>query len=111
MQLRCAWDRNNPRFLGKQPCKRDLCRRGLLSFCNFTEQINQRLIRFPSLRREARQRAAQVRTVERSVFVDLSREKTSAQRAKWNKTDSEFLKRRQYFLFRLSPPQRIFVLD
>src|SRR4030095_4160624 len=59
---------------------------------------------------EARQRVAEVGTIERSVFVDLSREKASAQGTKWNKTDSELFERRKYFLFGLSPPQRIFAL-
>src|ERR1700730_527644 len=72
--------------------------------------MHQDSIRFARLRGKARECSAQVRTVERGVFVDLSRKKTSSQRAKWNKTDSEFLQRRQYLLFRLSPPQRIFVL-
>src|SRR5260370_4829897 len=111
MQFRGAGDWHNPRLLRKQPCKRDLSRRLFRSFCDLTEQIDQGLIRFPRLRRKARECAAQVRTVEPSVFVDLSREKASAQRAKRNKTDSEFLERRQDFLLRLSPPQRIFVLD
>ena len=39
------------------------------------KQINQSLIRLPSLRRKARNDVAEVGTVERRVLVDLSREK------------------------------------
>src|SRR4029077_8396107 len=94
VQLCGAWDRNDARLLSQQPRERDLSRRRLLAFCDFSEQINQRLIRFTSLRRKTRKCAAQVRTVERSVFVHLAREKPSAERAKRNETDSKFLKRR-----------------
>ncbi len=62
------------------------------------EQINQRLIRFPSLRRKARDDVAEVGAVERSVLVDLSREEAFAQRAIRNEADPEFLERRHHFL-------------
>src|SRR4029078_12706516 len=75
------------------------------------EQINQSLIRFSSLRRKARERATQVRTVERSVLVHPPREKASAERADWNENDSNVFQWCQHLLFRLSPPQRVFVLD
>src|SRR2546422_7868999 len=73
--------------------------------------MNQRLMRFPSLGRKARNDVAKVGTVERGVFVDLSREEAFTKRTKWNEADAEFLERRQHFLFRLSPPQRIFALE
>ena len=66
------------------------------------EQIDQGLIRLEGLRREARQRAAEVGAVELRVFVDLAREEALAQRAVRNKADSEFLKRRYHFRFRAS---------
>src|SRR5260370_33969561 len=97
MQLRCAWDWNDPRLPRTQPRKRDLSRCRLLAFCDLAKQMNQCLIRFSRFRRKARELVAEVGIVKRSVFVHLSREKTSAQRAKWNKTDSEFLECRQYF--------------
>ena len=111
MQLRGARDRNDPRLLGQQPGERDLSRCRLLPFCDLAKQIDQGLIRFPSLRRKARDDVAEVGTVERRVFVDLSREEALAQRAEWNEADPEFLERRQHFLFRASPPQRVFALD
>src|SRR5438045_1959289 len=92
MELRGARDWNNPRLLCKQPRERDLSRCRLLAFCDLAEQIDQCLIRFARFRRKARQRAAQIRTVEGGVFTNLSREKTSSERAKWNEADSEFLK-------------------
>jgi len=67
----------------------------LFPYCDFAEQIDQGLIRFASLLGKPRERAPQVGTVERSVFTDLSREEASAERAKWNETDSEFLERRE----------------
>lgn len=60
----------------------------------------------PSLRRKAREGVAEVGTVERSVFVDLSPEEALPQRAIWNEADSEFLEGRQHFRFRASRPQR-----
>ncbi len=69
------------------------------------------MIRFASLRRKARETVAEVGTVERSVFVDLPREEASAKGTEWNKSDSEFLERRQDFCFGFSPPKRVFTLQ
>src|SRR5712691_9819822 len=101
MQLRCAWDGNNPRLLSEQPSERDLSRRRLLSLRDLAEQINQSLVRFPRLRRKARESVAEIGTVECSVFVDLSREKAPTQRTVRNEADSEFFECRQYFRFRV----------
>ena len=68
MQLRGAGDRNNPRLLGQQPGQRDLSGRRLLSLCDAAEQIDQGLIRLERLRREARQRAAEVGSCRISCF-------------------------------------------
>src|SRR5439155_20888353 len=111
MELRGARDWNNPRLLCKQPRERDLSRCRLLAFCDLAEQIDQCLIRFSRLRRKARKRVAKVRTIERRIFVHLSRAKASAQRTVRNKTDSQFLERRQQLVLRLSPPQRVLALD
>ena len=105
-----AWDRNNPRLPGEQPGERDLSRCRLLPFCDRREQINHGLIRLPSIRIEARDVVAHIGTVECGAFVDLAGQKALTQRAIWNKADSEFLERRDYFRFRPSPPQRIFAL-
>src|ERR1700730_14761474 len=105
MQLRGAWDRYKPRLLGQQPRERNLSRCRLLAFPDAGEQINEGLIRLESLRREARQGAAEVGTVELRTFVDLACEEALAQRAVRDKADPEFLKRRYYFLFRSPRPQ------
>src|SRR5512132_4540025 len=73
-QLRGARDRNDPRLLGKEPSNRDLSRRDLLPFTYLAKQINQGLVRFPSLRRKSREYVAEVGTVKHRVFVDLPRE-------------------------------------
>ena len=66
------------------------------SVCDLAEQIDQRLIRFPGLRRKARNDVAEVGSVERRLLVDLSREETLAKRAEGNEADPEFLERRQH---------------
>src|SRR5438034_8132289 len=91
MQLRGTRDGNDPRVLGKQPGECDLSRCRLLSFCDDVQHIDQCLVRLPSFRRKARNDVAEVRTVERRVLVDLSREEAFAKRTKWNEPDSEFL--------------------
>src|ERR1035438_9363692 len=111
MQLCGAWDRYNPRLLGQQPRKCDLSRCRLLPFRDSPEQINERLIRLESLRREARQRTPEVGVVELRIFVHLAREEALAQGTVRNQPDSEFLKGRYHFLFRSPRPQRIFALQ
>src|SRR6266568_2176125 len=110
MQLRCSRDWNDPRLLGQQPCQRDLSRRRLLPFSNSAKQINQCLIRLERLRREARQHAAEVGTVEGRFLVYLPREKPLAQRTVGNEADAEFFEGRYHFLLRGSRPQRVFAL-
>src|ERR1035437_6760615 len=111
MQLCGTWDRSNPRLLGQQPGERDLGRCRLLPFPDAGEQVNQGLIRLQSLRREARQGAAEVGAVELRIFVDLARQEALAQGAVWDKADSEFLKGRYDFLLRSPRPQRVFALE
>ena len=75
------------------------------------EQIDQRLVRLARLRREARERVAEVVAVERRVCVDRAGEEALAQRAERHEADAEFFERRQDLLLRLAPPQRIFALQ
>src|SRR6478672_1591735 len=110
MQLRGAWDRNNPWLLGKQPSERDLGRCRLLFFCDAAKQVNQGLNRLKSLGCKARQGAAEVGAVEGGVLVHLAREEAPAQRAVGHKADSELLKGRYHFLLRSSRPHRVFAL-
>src|SRR5262245_35224310 len=79
LQLRRARDRNDPRLLLEQPGEGNLRGCGLLPLCDPPKKINQRLIRFPSLRSEARNDVADVRTIERGAFVDLAGEEAFAE--------------------------------
>ena len=83
-ELAGTWDRHDPRLLRQQPGERDLSRCCLLAFCDRAKQINQRLICFSSFWRKARDDVAEVGTVKRCVFVDLSCEEAFPKRAKWN---------------------------
>src|ERR1700754_1197875 len=110
MQLRRAGDRNNPGLLRQKPRERYLCGRRSLLLRYLAEQIDHGLIRLACLGREAWDDVAKVRAVERRVLVNLPREEALAERAERNEADAEFFERRQDFLFRLSPPQRVFAL-
>src|SRR2546425_8053632 len=111
MQLRGAWDWNDPRLLGHEPRQRDLSESRLLPFSDLGEQINQGLIRLERLPCEAREGAAKVGTVEGRFLVHLPRKKTLPQRAIGNEADSEFLEGRYHFLLGGSRPQRVFTLE
>jgi hypothetical protein len=91
--------------------ERDLSRCRPFPFCDRPKEISQGLIRFPSLRRKARDDVAEVETVERGVLVDLSREETFTKRAKRNEADPELLERRHHFRLGRASPQRVFALD
>src|SRR5579872_707198 len=110
MQLCGAWDRHDPRLLRQKPCQCYLGRRRLLPLPNFTEQINQRLVRLERLRCEAREGAAEVGAVEGHFLVHLPREKTPAQWAVGYQADAEFSEGWYHFLLRGSRPQRVFAL-
>src|ERR1700689_929826 len=105
MQLRGTRDRNDPWLLCQQPRKRDLSRRRLFLLRELANQINHRVIRLTVLRRKARNNVAEVSLVELRVFADLAGEETLAQRAEGNEPDAEFLKCRNYFGLRFSPPK------
>src|SRR6202790_108154 len=110
MQLGCAWNRNDPRLLGKQPSKRELSRCHLPLFRKFAEQINQRLVSFTVLRVKAWDGVAEIRVIELRIFVDLACQKTLTKRSKWNESDPEFFKHRKHQFFRLPPPKRVLAL-
>src|SRR2546421_11982622 len=110
LQLASARDRNDPGLLGEEPGERDLRMRRVLLFCDPAKQIDQRLVRLPSLRREPRNDVAEVGTVERRALVDLPRQEALAQRAERNEPDAELLERRKEFVLRASPPQRVLAL-
>jgi hypothetical protein len=98
-------------FRASKPGERDLGRRRILPRRDPAEQIHYSLIRFAGLRREARERVAEVGTVERGFFVDLAREEALAQRAERHEANAEFLERRQHFLLGIPRPERVFALE
>ena len=75
------------------------------------QPVDERLIRLPVLRREARHDVAEIGAVERRRLVDLSRQEALAERAERHEADPEFLERRQDLRFGLSPPQRVLALQ
>src|SRR5260370_38337552 len=102
MQLRCARDRNNPRLLGKQPCKRNLSGCRVLAVCDLAKQINHGLVGLERLGRKARNDVAEIGLVERRVLVDISRNEALPQSTKWTKADAGFLDGQYHYYFRLS---------
>ena len=78
MQLRGSGDRNDPRLLRQQPSERDLSRGRLLSRRDFAKQIDESLVRFPGLWREARDDVAEIALIERRFFADRAREEAFA---------------------------------
>lgn len=71
-QLGRARDRDHPGLLGRDPGKRNLDRCQLLLPCEPAKQINQCLIGFSILRREARHDVSEIAFVDPCVFVDLN---------------------------------------
>ncbi len=59
----------------------------------------------------AKSEGPEIAFVKLRIFADLSSKKSFSQRTEWNEADSELLQRRDHFLFRFSPPQRIFTLE
>src|SRR5262249_36620419 len=111
IQLGSAGDRRHPGFLRQQPGERDLGRRGLLPFSDAGEQTDQDLIRLERLRREARQRAAEIGGVELRIRTESASEEALAERTVRNKADSEFFQSWDYFLLRSPGPQRVLALE
>ena len=83
----------------------------MLAFGDLAQQIDQRLVSLPSFGSKARHDVAEITFVERRVLIDVSGKKPFAQRTERHKTNSEFFTSWQHFLFRFSPPQRIFALQ
>src|SRR5579864_4130548 len=69
------------------------------------------MIRFPVLGRKPWERAAEVDTLERRIFVHLSSEEAFPQWAIGNEADSKLLQRRQHILLAIAEPERVFALD
>jgi hypothetical protein len=75
---RFSSSRYDPRLLREQPRKRDLGRRGFLLRCDALDQIDGGDVRFPVVRREARDGVPEVLGVELRVLVDLPGEEALA---------------------------------
>ena len=79
MQLCSSGNRDDPRFLSKQPSNRDLCRSSLLLPRNVAEHIHQGLVRFPVLLVETGNDVAKIGAIELRVLVDCAREEALPQ--------------------------------
>src|SRR5258708_29745188 len=110
MRLRRARDGNNPWPLGQQPGERDLGGRRVLALRDAAEQLDQRLVRLPRLRREAGDGVAEVCTVEGGVLVHLPGDVALAQWAERNEADSELFENWDDLRFGFPPPERILTL-
>ena len=95
----------------EQPGECDLSRGRVLALRNIAEQVDQCLVRLESLRRKARQRAAEIGAVEFRVFVNLASQEALSKRAIRHKADAKLLKGRDHLGFGFAPPQRIFALE
>src|ERR1700759_2306722 len=80
-QLGGPGDGDDPGLLRQQPGDRDLRRRRLLARGDLLEQVNQRLIRFHGLRREARKHGAEVVLFELGLLARRAGQDTLAERA------------------------------
>ena len=78
MQFCSTGDRNDPRFLSQKPGERNLGTCSILSSCDFAKQVNQSLVRFPRLRREAWHDISEVGAVEGRVLIDCAGEEALA---------------------------------
>ena len=111
MRLRRARDRNDPRLLGQQPGERDLRGSRFLLRCDLADHIDQGLVCLAGLGRKARlvgeNRCCRTSSSRRSVPV----RNPLPRGAKGHEADTELLKSRQNFRFRLPPPERVFVLQ
>src|SRR5204863_1414500 len=111
MTLGRSRDRDDPRLLRQQPRERDLCGRRLLPFGERGQPLDEREIRFPVLRGEARDDIAKVVAVERRRLVNLPRQKALTERAERDEPDAQLLERWQHRLLRFPPPEGVLALQ
>src|SRR6516164_6048672 len=104
MQLRGAWNWDDPGLLTEDPRQCDLGRRCLLPLSNLADQVYQGLVRLAGLWVEARDCIPEVAAVECGVLIDLAREEALAQRAERNEADPKLLKGGHHLCLGLSPP-------
>ena len=73
MQLPCARDGYNPRFLRQQPGKCNSCGRGALAFRDAFQKSDQGQVGLPILRRKARRDVAEIRAIKGCAWRRFSR--------------------------------------
>src|SRR5688572_16911445 len=89
-----TWNWYDPRLLGQQPSKCNLCRSRILFFCNFFKQVDHNLIRLSRIGCKTWHDVSKIVAVELRVFINLSGKKASPQRTEWNESYSQFFKGR-----------------
>src|SRR5271170_8409756 len=67
-------DRNDPRFLGEQPCQRDLSRRRIVPRGDMAEEIDDWLVGLPSIGSKAREPGANVGSGKGHCGINRRRE-------------------------------------
>ncbi len=93
MQLGSAGNRHDPRLLREQPSERDLRRRRLLLCCDALEQIDEGLVLFHRLRREAREILAEIVVADLGVLGYRTCQEALAKRAVAHEANAELLAR------------------
>ena len=110
-ELGGAGDGHDPRLLRQDPGESDLRGRGFFARRDLVQQIHHGLIGLHRVRREARQPASEIGTLEFRGFVHGAGQKSFAQRAVGHEADAEFFECGQHsIVFRAPEPKRIFAL-
>jgi hypothetical protein len=78
---------------------------------DLSQHIDQPLISFTVLFREARHDVAKVVFVEAGALIDRAGQEALAKRTEGYEADTQLFQQRQDFFFGLPPPQRIFALQ
>ncbi len=77
---------------------------------NVREKVNNHQIGLAIFFGKPWNNRSEISVVKFSFFIDLSREKAFAQRAKGDEPNSELFQNRENLLFGFPPPERIFAL-
>ena len=99
-QLGRTWNRHDPWLPGKKPREGNLRGCCIFLFCDFFQEIDEGLIRFEIVCREAWNDAAEVGAVEFRLRSDLPCQKSFTEGAEWDEPDPEFFKRRDDLILR-----------
>src|SRR4029453_15047509 len=85
--LRCSWNRHDPGLLRQQPGQCDLCRCGLLPFCERLQPLDESEIRFAIVLCEPWHHVPEVGRIECGFVVDPPGEKSLAERTERHESD------------------------